>query len=139
MTLASPVRLQFDESELVAKLCGKLEQTDSIPDKIIPGKYSVKYRPLKDAKLVVYERRSNSECCANTPAVAETRSDKSGNFEFKGLAKGYYWVTTRVELQDYQMAIRIGQLKDKQPVCSQMSFVIDEYGDFVLRVRVPGR
>ena len=61
------------------------------------------------------------------------------NVEFKGLTKGYYWLVARVELQDYQMSIRIGQLKDRQPVCSQLSYDIDEFGEFVLRVRVPGR
>jgi len=139
LTLASPARPQFDETELVAKLCGRLEQIDSTPDKLIPGKYSEKARPLKDVKLVAYKRQSNSECCATAPVAGEIRSDKSGNFEFKGLGNGYYWLVARVELQDYQMAIRIGQLKDKQPVCSQLSFVIDPYGDFVLRNRVPGR
>lgn len=139
MTLAAPVQPQLDDTEVVAMLCGRLEQVDSIPDKIFPGRYSVKYRPLKDAKLVAYERHSNSECCAGAPVAAETRSDKSGNFEFKGLPKGYYWLVARVELQDYQMSVRIAQLKDKQPVCSQLSYVIDESGGFILRVRVPGR
>jgi hypothetical protein len=139
MTLAAPVQPQFDEEELVAKLCGRLEQVDSVPDKVLPGRYSEKSHPLKDAKLVAYERHSNSECCAGAPVAAEIRSDKSGNFEFKGLPNGFYWLVARVELQDYRMAIRIGQLKDKQPVCSQMSFVIDAYGDFTLRVRAPGR
>jgi hypothetical protein len=55
------------------------------------------------------------------------------------LSKGYYWLVARVELQNYQMSIRIGQLKDKQPVCSQLSYDIDEFGEFVLRVHLPGR
>ena len=136
---ATPVHPQIDDAELVAKLCGRLEQSDSIPNKNLPGKSSLKYHPLKDVKLVAYERHSNAECCATAPVAGETRTDKSGNFEFKALSKGYYWLVARVELQDYQMSIRIAQLKDKQPVCSQLSYDIDESGDFVLRVRVPGR
>src|SRR6267378_124056 len=87
VTLAAPVQPQFDETELVPKLCGRLEQVDSIPDKVIPGKYSEKSHPIKDARLVAYKRQSNSECCSSSPVAAEIRSDKSGNFEFKGLAK----------------------------------------------------
>jgi len=113
MTVAIPVHPQIDDAELVAKLCGRLEQADSIPDKNIPGRSSIKYHPLKDVKLVAYERHGNSECCAAAPVAGETRTDKSGNFEFKGLTKGYYWLVARVELQDYQMSIRIGQLKDR--------------------------
>jgi len=139
MSLATPVHPQIDDAELVAKLCGRLEQADSIPDKNLPGRSSLKYHPLKDVKLVVYERHSNSECCTGAAVAGETRTDKSGNFEFKELSKGYYWLVARVELHDYQMSIRIGQLKDKQPVCSQLSYDIDEFGEFVLRVRVPGR
>ena len=139
LTVAIPAHPQIDDAELVAKLCGRLEQADSIPDKTLPGRSSLKYHPLKDVKLVAYERHSNSECCASATVAGETRTDKSGNFEFKGLSKGYYWLVARVELQDYQMSIRIGQLKDRQPVCSQLSYDIDEFGEFGLRVRVPGR
>jgi hypothetical protein len=139
MMAAALPRPQIDDAELVAKLCGRLEQADSIPNKTLPGKYTEKYHPLKDVKLVAYERQSNSECCVNAPVAGETVTDKSGNFEFKGLSKGYYWLVARVELHEYQMSIRIGQLKDKQPVCSQLSYDIDESGEFALRVRVPGR
>jgi hypothetical protein len=139
ITIATRARLQIDDAELVAKLCGRLEQADSIPGKTLPGRSSLKYHPLKDVKLVAYERHSNSECCATAPVAGETRTDKSGNFEFKGLSNGYYWLVARVELQDYQMSIRIGQLKDKQPVCSQLSYDIDNFGEFGLRIRVPGR
>ena len=138
MTIAAPARPQIDDAELVAKLCGRLEQADSIPDKNLPGRSSLKYHPLKDVKLVAYERHSIPNCCAAAPVAGETRTDKSGNFEFKGLSKGYYWLVARVELHEYQMSIRIGQLKDKQPVCSQLSYDIDEFGEFALRVRVPG-
>jgi hypothetical protein len=138
MTLASPVHPQIDDAELVAKLCGRLEQADSVPNKNLPGRSSLKYHPLNDVKLVAYERHSNSDCCANAPVAGETRTDKLGNFEFKGLSKGYYWLVARVELQDYRMSVRIAQLKDKQPVCSQLSYDIDEYGEFNLRVHVPG-
>jgi hypothetical protein len=139
ITIATRARPQIDDAELVAKLCGRLEQADSIPGKTLPGRSSLKYHPLKDVKLVAYERHSNSECCATAPVAGETRTDKSGNFEFKGLSNGYYWLVARVELQDYQMSIRIGQLKDKQPVCSQLSYDIDNFGEFGLRIRVPGR
>jgi hypothetical protein len=138
-TLASPVRPQFEEWELVAKLCGRLERTDRVPDKVVPGQYSEKNSPIKDAKLVAYEARSNAECCSNAKVAAETVTNKSGSFEFKTLTKGYYWLATTIDKRDYRMSIRIGQLQDRQPVCSQMSFSIDGSGEMALRIRAPGR
>jgi len=138
-TLASPTRPQLDEWELVAKLCGRLERTDRTPDKNFPGQYSEKDSPIKDVKLVAYEARSSGSCCANASVAAETVTNKSGSFEFKTLTKGYYWLVATIDKQDYRIAIRIGQLKDKQPVCSQMSFSTEDSGELSLRVRAPGR
>ena len=138
MTLAAPLHAQIDDAELVAKLCGKLEMADTVPNKSLPGNSALRFHPLKDVKLVAYERHSNSECCETAPVAGETITDKSGSFEFKGLSKGYYWLVARVALKEYRMSIRIGQLKDKQPVCSQLSYDIDEYGEFSLRVHLPG-
>ena len=132
-TIAAPVHPQFDDAELVARLCGKLERVDRIPDKRIPGKYTEKYFPFKDTKLVAYERTRNVTCCKTATVAAETRSGKSGDFEFKGLPTGDYWLVANVDPQEYRMAIRVQKLKDKQPVCSQMSFAIGESGDFSLR------
>jgi hypothetical protein len=139
LTAAAPAKPQFADWELVAKLCGKLEQIDRIPDKTLPDVYSSKNRPVKDATLIAYEGRTTVECCANSKVAGETKSNKSGDFEFKGLTKGYYWLVTTIDRQEYRMAIRIGQLQDKQPVCSQMSFALDPSGEFVLRIRAPGR
>ena len=123
----------------MAKLCGRLERTDRIPDKKVPGLYAEKNTPIKDAKLIAYEARSNAECCSNARVAAETVTNKSGSFEFKTLTKGFYWLATTIDSRDYRMPIRIGQLQDKQPVCSQMSFSIDDSGEIALRVRAPGR
>src|SRR5678815_5144872 len=96
-TLASPAQPQFEEWELVAKLCGRLERTDRIPDKAVPGQFAEKNSPIKDVKLVAYEARSNAECCSNAKVAAETVTNKSGSFEFKTLTKGYYWLAATVD------------------------------------------
>jgi hypothetical protein len=139
MTLASSSPPQVDEWELVAKLCGKLEHTQQIPPKRFPGEYSEKNDPIQNAKLVAYEAPNNSVCCSKARVAGEAITNKSGYFEFKGLTNGYYWLVARVEEREYQMSIRIAQLKDKQPVCSQMSFTIDAAGKIALRIRAPGR
>jgi hypothetical protein len=139
MILASPVQPQAENWELVSKLCGRLEHIDRTPDKKNPIQYSMKNRPIKNAKLVAYEAPNNTTCCSNVPVAGETTTNETGAFEFKGLANGYYWLVAHVDSRDYRMSIRIGQLKDKQPVCSQMSFEIDASGEFALHFRVPGR
>ena len=139
MTLSSSAQPQDDTWELVAKLCGRLQHTERVPHKSLPGQFSQKISPIKDAKLIAYEAPSNSVCCSNVRVAGEVTTNKTGNFEFKGLTKGYYWLVARVDNREYRMSIRIGQLKDKQPVCSQMSFEIDASGEFELHFRAPGR
>ena len=138
-TMSSPAGPQVEQWELVARVCGKLEHTQQVPDKNNFGRYLNKNSPIKDAKLVLYEAPNNSVCCSNVPVAGEMTTNKSGAFEFKGLKNGYYWLVARVDSRDYHMSIRIGQLKDKQPVCSQMFFDIDESGEFALHFRAPGR
>ena len=139
LTVAAPVQPQSYEWELVARICGKLEHIDRIPDKRIPGKYSEKHLPVKDAKLLVYEGFSNSPCCKTVPVFAEARSSKSGTFEFKGLPTGNYFLVANVDTKEYRMAIRVQKTNDRQPVCSQTSFIIEESGEFVLRFGVVNR
>jgi hypothetical protein len=139
VTLSSSAHPQVETWELVAKLCGRLQHSNRIPHKNIPGQFSEKISPIKDAKLVAYEAPSNSVCCSNTRVAGEATTNKNGNFEFKGLTKGYYWLVARADDREYRMSIRIGQLQDKQPVCSEMSFEIDASGEFALHFRAPGR
>jgi len=139
LTLAAPVQLDSDEWELVAKLCGKLERIDRSQDKSKPTKISERSRPIKDARLLAYARRGNSPCCNATPVIAETRPNKSGTFEFKGLPLGDYWFVAIVDQKQYMIPIVVIHTPEKQPVCSQMSFAIEDSGKFDLRVRAPGR
>ena len=139
LTPATPVRQESDNAETVARLCGRLEHTERIPDKINPIKYSEKNTPIKDAKLLAYERRDNAACCKTSSVIAETTTSKSGAFEFKGLPSGNYWFVAMVDQQQYTIPVVIQQTRDKQPVCSELSFAIQDSGKFVLRVRAPGR
>src|SRR5262245_43774346 len=119
MSLALQARPQVETWELVAKLCGNLEQTGFVPDKNRPSQYSEKRIPIQNSKLTLYEAPNNSVCCSNVPVAGETTTSKNGSFEFKGLKNGYYWLVARFENREYRMSIRIGKLKDKQPVCSE--------------------
>jgi len=137
--LASPAQPQVEEWELVAKLCGRLQHIERIPDKKKPIEFSEKKSPIANAKLIAYQAPPNAVCCSKFLAAGETTTNKNGAFEFKELAKGYYWLVARVDERDYRMSVRIGQLKDRQPVCSEMSFEIDAAGEFTLHFRAPGR
>ena len=139
MSMALPPRLEVEEWELVSKLCGKLEHTQLAPDKNKPSQYFAKNVPIQDAKLIVYEAPSNTVCCSSVPVAGEMATSKTGSFEFKGLKNGYYWLVAHVDNREYRMSIRIGQLKDRQPVCSEMFFNIDDSGKFTLQFRAPGR
>lgn len=137
--LAGPAAQESDEWELVAKLCGKLEYVDHVPDKTNPIRYLEKRRPVADAKLVAYERVGNSICCRNAQVIAETKPDKSGSFEFKGLPYGNYWFAAVVDQKQYVIPVLVKRTQEKLAVCSQMSFAIEDTGKFALRIRAPGR
>ena len=134
LALAAPAVQESYDWELVAKLCGQLVHVDRIPDKISPIKYLEKYRPIGDAKLLTYERRGNFPCCT-VPVIAETKSNKSGSFEFKGLPLGNYWFVAIVDQQQYAIPVIVKHTQEKLPVCSEMYFAIEDSGKFVLRVR----
>jgi hypothetical protein len=139
LTFAAPGAQESDEWELVAKLCGRLEHVDHLPDKKNPILYLEKHSPIAAANLLAYERSGNSTCCRNTPVIAETKPDKSGNFEFKGLPFGSYWFVVLVDQKQYMLPVLVKKTEEKLAVCSEMSFAIEDTGKFSLRVRAPGR
>ena len=138
-TLAAPAPQESDEWELVAKLCGKLEYVDHVPDKNNPILYLEKRRPIADAKLLAYERSGNSPCCRNSQVIAETKPNKSGEFEFKGLPYGNYWFVAVVDQKQHTIPVLVRRTQEKLAVCSQMSFAVEDTGKFALRIRAPGR
>ena len=71
--------------------------------------------------------------------TAETASAKSGNFEFKGLPSGNYWFVAIVDQQQYAIPVVVRHTAEKLPVCSEMTFAIEDSGKFDLRVRAPRR
>jgi hypothetical protein len=139
LPLAAFAQKDSDDFELVARLCGKLERVERIPGKIVPEVYTEKRQPLGDTKLRAYERGYNSNCCDKAPVVAETTSGKSGAFDFKALPLGRYWLAVTVDNRDYKLPVLIQQTKDKQPVCSEMTYVLDDSGTMTLRVGAPNR
>ena len=133
---AAPGQKKADDWDVVPKLCGKLQHIERIPDKTIPNAYSEKSRPLKNINLRAYERRNDSDCCKTVPIVAETASNRTGAFDFKRLPAGMYWLVATIENREYKTPVRIQQTKNNQPLCSDLSYAIEDSGEFTLRVRV---
>ena len=117
------------------RLCGKLERAMQIPDKKLQNAYSEKNTPLKGIVLRAYERTQGHDCCA-TAVIAESISKGSGAFEFKTLLPNDYWLVATVGNHEYKMSIRVQSSKRKEFQCSELSYAIEDSGEFTLRKRV---
>jgi len=62
--------------------------------------------PIPNAKVVLYRTGSvEDKCCNDAQRKAETTSGRVGNFIFRNMLKGRYWLVVTKEKQRYEMPL----------------------------------
>lgn len=83
----------------VNRLCGRLgkKETSSVRDD--------RFTKSSGAVLKVYKRVPDAPCCGES--VAERTTGHSGDFDFRRLPEGPYWLTATMGQQVFKMPVRI--------------------------------
>jgi hypothetical protein len=101
----------------VERMCGIVERVEEIPIKGTPSLFTEKRQPIKKADVRVYRRENDAPCCGSSMPLAETLTNRSGVFMFKGSAPGSYWVVVVVDGKEYSHPIKYApSAKDKVEV-----------------------
>jgi hypothetical protein len=112
------------------EICGKLVRVVEIQDKKHGGALSEKTKALGGAKLLLYPRSSGISCCSGNSPSDEVATNRRGEFLFKVVPSGAYWVVARVDDQAFKVPILYQTAKTSQGPCSLNFFKIDLAGRF---------
>jgi hypothetical protein len=110
----------------VKRLCGKVEHVDY-------SKTDFAAKNLQGVRMTLYQRGADISCCSNLAPLATTATNHWGNFKFKKMPPGPYWIAALVGGREYHLAIEFAPTKDGTIApCSDATYEIDDSGDFVL-------
>jgi hypothetical protein len=90
----------------VGRMCGKLEWVEKIPVNRKGTEFEEKSKPLKKVDIRLYRRESESSCCGTEQPIARGVTNGRGEFGFKNLASGSYWMEVEVDGKQYSLAIK---------------------------------
>jgi len=127
----------IDHASLVDRLCGKLVHSEPLP---IKGKYyrgSMQQSSLSNIELRLYVRGEEGICCQDLKPVAKVTSADGGEFEFKKIASGDYWLAAQYNGHNYKMPIRYQADKIPSDRCENLMYEISDSGSFELGRIVP--
>jgi hypothetical protein len=111
------------------RLCGKFEKTQAIPEKANPSFIHTKSKNLSASELKLFFRTSDAPCCSAVP-VARVKTNHWGNFNFKNVAAGSYWLLATVDSKEVRMPLEFKPDKRSTAVCSEQFFYVDESYNF---------
>jgi hypothetical protein len=122
----------------VERLCGKLMHVQHVPDKVTQNAFEDKTKNLPHVSVQLYRDDGNRKCCDGLPLVAEGTTGRWGSFQLKekGLTEGLYWVVARYNLRTYQLLLRFEPKKNSTELCSDVSFQLDDAGNFWEAVKI---
>jgi hypothetical protein len=125
--LAAQQASSIDKWQTLGDVCGRVVRNASSD----PSSHE-NLRSVSGAVVQLYKWRKESACCTESIPLAETKSRRSGEFEFRELPPGHYWLLVRAGRQQYAMAISYKSNKDDFGSCSDHLFTIERSGDFAL-------
>lgn len=107
--------------------CGKIVRDVS------SDKNSERLKNISNTAVQLYESNEGSSCCDGLALVEETKTTRSGDFEFHKTPPGIYWLVVRVEGRKYAMKVDYKPgYADDFGSCSDHQFTIKQSGDFML-------
>jgi hypothetical protein len=124
--------VDLDRSNSLDLLCGKLVRSEPRP---IKGKFyreTMQQTSLSNVELRLYTRRDDSFCCQNLSPVAKVMSGDGGQFEFKNMSAGAYWLAALFDGRVYKMLIRYQLNKTPTDRCADLLYEITDSGSFEL-------
>jgi hypothetical protein len=126
------------KAPVVAKLdriCGKLEKTRFVSDKAAPSIGHTNAKSLSASELNLFVRTADAPCCVGV-AIATVKTNHWGNFNFKNVSAGPYWLVATVEGKDVQMPVDFKPDQRSTTLCSEQFFDVDENYNFGMSATV---
>jgi len=131
LSASVPQAADTEKWNTVGRMCGKLEWIEEIPVNRKGTEFQEKSRPLKKVEIRLYRRGNESSCCGTGLPVARSITNGRGEFDFKDLVPGSYWMVVEVDGKQYSHAIKYVP-SSAESSCSDLGYDIIK-GELQLR------
>jgi hypothetical protein len=121
-----------DNWNTIDHMCGQLVYSQELPVKGEENTFQDKTRPAKKVELRLFKGAANEPCCEKLPLVDKTTTRRDGQFKFKSVAAGDYWVETRANGRVYRLAVHYSPEKSDSVQCKDLLFEVKDSGEFQL-------
>jgi len=81
-------------------------------------------RPLSRVRIRLFS--PSIDCCALVTPVAEVTTGSDGNFQFRKLEPGDYWLVAAIEHAEYKVLVRYAPGKKASTKCSTFLYVLEK-------------
>ncbi len=110
----------------VKRLCGKVESVDY-------SKPNYLRKNLRGVRITLYRRDAETPCCGTLAPLAVATTSRWGNFKFKRMTAGSYWIAAQIDRRDYHTPVQLEPPKDGTvAICSDNTYDLDDSGNFGL-------
>ena len=110
-------------------MCGRLVSVQTSPHGE-GKKVEEKWKSLKKVPLELYARENETACCEGLSVAAKTVTGRAGDFNFRKLNPGTYWVVARWNDKVYQLPIAFTPEPKDNTDCSLQGLSINGEGSF---------
>jgi len=115
-----------DTTEPVAVdgVCGRLVSIGQVPEKGTTNSAPKEVKPLPHIRIRLFS--PSIDCCALVTPVAEVTTGSDGNFQFRKLEPGDYWLVAAIEHAEYKVSVRYAPGKKASTKCSTFLYVLEK-------------
>ncbi|MGB8661591.1 MAG: hypothetical protein WCD34_14290 [Candidatus Acidiferrum sp.] len=117
---------QTSEPVSVDRMCGKLVSMEALPENGKTNSFSREAKPISHARVRLFPPTANGDCCSLMTPSAEVFSGRDGEFQFKKIEAGDYWLVAMIAEKEYKLLIRYQPGKKSAKNCSDFQYTLEE-------------
>ncbi len=121
---------QTAEPVFVDRMCGKLVTVEALPENGKTGS-TIDGKPVAHARVRLFPPIASGDCCSLMTPSAEVFTGRDGEFQFKKIEAGDYWLVALIASKEYKLLVRYEPDKKVEKNCSDFQYTLKE-GKFQL-------
>ncbi|SRR6266498_1807566 len=126
MVLLTALNARKKEHKVFSRLCGVVDHVEYVPAH--GSAKEQKKTQLSEIPMVLYEGDENTGCCDNLKKIGDLSTGKHGDFDFKDVAPGNYWLSMRWNEKDYKIAFTHPVSHEADATCSSQGIDLQADG-----------
>ncbi|MGC1416209.1 MAG: hypothetical protein WA817_13050 [Candidatus Acidiferrum sp.] len=108
------------------RMCGKLVSMEAVREKGKTSSSIFVAKPVSHARVRLFPPTASGDCCTLMTPSAEVLTARDGEFEFKKIEAGDYWLAAVIAGKEYKLLVRYEPSKKPEKSCSDSQYTLQE-------------